>query len=208
MDLAPHAPDRAPGRAVASVQVGTEVGIEVGIEVGTEVGIDVGADFESFVLCHGPELVRFARRLTLDHHRAEDAVQEALARCSRHWAHVARADNPRAYVFRAVANEVRSLYRKRWHREVLALDEGRDAWDGASDARNIDDGVADFDELRRAMARLTLVQRTALVLRYYIGTPDEEAAEILGCSVNTVRSHIRRGLIRMRHELNTPGGQS
>ena len=192
MDLAPHAPDRAPGRAVASF----------------EVGIEVCTDFDSFVLCHGAELVRFARRLTLDHHRAEDAVQEALARCLRNWATVARAANPRAYVFRAVANEVRSLYRKRWHREVLVLDERRDAWDVGSDARNIDDGIADFDELRRAMARLTLTQRTALVLRYYIGASDEEAAEILGCSVNTVRSHIRRGLIRMRHELNPPGGQS
>jgi DNA-directed RNA polymerase specialized sigma24 family protein len=36
--------------------------------------------FEAFVLAHGPELVGFARRLTMDHHRGEDIVQDVLAR--------------------------------------------------------------------------------------------------------------------------------
>jgi len=44
--------------------------------------------FEAFVLEHGAELVAFARRLTLDHHRAEDIVQDVLARLGLSWARV------------------------------------------------------------------------------------------------------------------------
>jgi RNA polymerase sigma factor (sigma-70 family) len=54
--------------------------------------------------------------------------------------------------------------------------------------------------LWRALAKLPEPQRTMLVLRYYEGRTDPEVAEVLGCSVGTVKSSIWRALRRLRED--------
>jgi len=61
--------------------------------------------------------------------------------------------------------------------------------------------VADRDALLRALVRLPARQRSALVLRYFDDLDDTEIAAALGCSPGTVRSHLSRGLARMRQVL-------
>jgi RNA polymerase sigma factor (sigma-70 family) len=58
--------------------------------------------------------------------------------------------------------------------------------------------VADRDLLMRALAGLPKRQRTVLVLRYYSDLPELEIADVLGCSVGTVKSQASRGLARLR----------
>lgn len=41
-------------------------------------------------------------------------------------------------------------------------------------------------------------RRAAVVLRFYLDLPVEETAEILGCSVGTVKSQTARGLDTLR----------
>jgi DNA-directed RNA polymerase specialized sigma24 family protein len=81
--------------------------------------------FEAFVLAHGAELVGFARRLTLDHHRAEDIVQDVLARIGLSWAKVSRVDDLRAYVHKAQIAELlgcrEATVRSHARRALLAL---------------------------------------------------------------------------------------
>jgi RNA polymerase sigma factor (sigma-70 family) len=52
--------------------------------------------------------------------------------------------------------------------------------------------------LRRALDQLTARQRAVLVLRYYEDLTEAQAAEVLGCSVNTVKSQTRKALDRLR----------
>ena len=64
--------------------------------------------------------------------------------------------------------------------------------------------VDDRDQLLRALAELPKRTRAALVLRYFEDLPDAEVAQIMGCSSSTVKSHISRGLARLReHDLLT-----
>jgi RNA polymerase sigma factor (sigma-70 family) len=58
--------------------------------------------------------------------------------------------------------------------------------------------VADRDYLMRALAALPKRQRTVLVLRYYSDLSELEIADVLGCSVGTVKSQASRGLARLR----------
>jgi RNA polymerase sigma-70 factor (ECF subfamily) len=53
-------------------------------------------------------------------------------------------------------------------------------------------------EWARLLGRLPEVQRTAVVLRHVEGVPTGEIAEILGCPEGTVKSHVSRGLRRLR----------
>jgi len=54
------------------------------------------------------------------------------------------------------------------------------------------------DALSRALALLPPRQRAVLVLRYWEQLSEAEAAELLGCSVGTVKSTASRGLSRLR----------
>jgi len=52
--------------------------------------------------------------------------------------------------------------------------------------------------LRRALAGLTPQQRAAVVLRTVEDLDHAAIAQLLGCSVGTARSHLSRGLARIR----------
>ncbi len=53
-------------------------------------------------------------------------------------------------------------------------------------------------ELGAVLARLPEAQRVAVVLRHVVGLPTSEVAEVLGCPDGTAKSHISRGLHRLR----------
>ncbi len=143
--------------------------------------------FEAFVLGHGPELLAFARRLTLDHDRAEDIVQDVLARIGLAWARTSRVANLRAYAYKAVLHEFLSWRRRRSSGEMLTdqLDRGVSPVDDITT-------VVLRDELQALLQVLPREQRAVLVLRYYLDRTDREIATMLGCRESTVRSHARR----------------
>lgn len=141
---------------------------------------------------------RLAYALCGDAHRAEDAVAEAFAKIYRGWRR-GRVRDPRAYLRRAVVNEVNSRFRR------LSL-ERREAQRRHGDDRGQradDDRLADSDAVLRALRRLPTRQRTALVLRYWGGLSDAEVAAAMGVAVGTVKSSIARGLARLRPQLAT-----
>jgi RNA polymerase sigma factor (sigma-70 family) len=59
--------------------------------------------------------------------------------------------------------------------------------------------------LGAALGRLPEAQRAAVVLRHVVGLATSEVAEVLGCPEGTAKSHIWRGLRRLRALLRTEG---
>ena len=57
---------------------------------------------------------------------------------------------------------------------------------------------AERSDLWTALGRLPRRQRAAVVLRYYEGLSEAEAAGVLGCSVGTVKSSTSRALAKLR----------
>ena len=56
-------------------------------------------------------------------------------------------------------------------------------------------------KLPKALKQLTRSQRTSVVLVYALGWTEEEVAALTGRSRSTIRTHLERGLARLRHEL-------
>ena len=65
--------------------------------------------------------------------------------------------------------------------------------------------VADRDYLIRALAGLPPRQRAVLVLRYFDDLSEAETAQMLGCSLGTVKSQAAQAMAKLRQAAE-PGG--
>jgi RNA polymerase sigma-70 factor (ECF subfamily) len=57
---------------------------------------------------------------------------------------------------------------------------------------------ADALAVRAAVASLPVVQRQAVILRYFADLPIREVAAVMECPENTVKTHVRRACARLR----------
>ncbi|MEU7845744.1 SigE family RNA polymerase sigma factor [Micromonospora sp. NPDC049114] len=155
--------------------------------------------FEEYVGSRGPALVRLARLLTGDEHRAEDLTQEVLSQAYVHWRRISRADRPDVYVRRMLVNANNSWWRRRSNREVVI-----DAVGDRPHRGDVGGEAADRDEMWRLILALPGRQRAVLVLRYYEDLDDATIAQILNCSPVTVRTHAMRALANLRERCGVP----
>jgi RNA polymerase sigma-70 factor (sigma-E family) len=156
---------------------------------------DREATFAEFVRARWGRLVRLAYSLTLDVGRAEDLVQESLAKMWPVWPRV-RDGNPDAYVRRTLVNGAISAARRRWRAEEPRWDVPDVAAAGCGS-----DQVDLRDLLARELACLSMLQRAVVVLRYAEDLSEHQVAELLGLSVGTVKTHASRGLARLRRQV-------
>jgi RNA polymerase sigma-70 factor (sigma-E family) len=149
--------------------------------------------FEPFMAAALPGLLRFGHVLTGNPHEAEELAQEALMRTCARWRRI-RHDEPVAYVRRTMVNAWISRWRRRWRETRLP-----DGWDAAG---TVDAPV--WDERERTLTALRTLpprQRAVVVLRYYDDLSEAQIADVLGCSVGTVKSHASRALATLRRVL-------
>ena len=145
---------------------------------------------------HQPYVIRLAYLLCGDAHRAEDATAEAFARVYPHWRRGAVLDE-RAYLRRAVVNEIRS----RGRRSVLERREGERRTALGRGDRATEEQVVDRELLLEALQRLPARQRAVVVLRFYEDLTEAATAEVLGMRIGTVKSQTSRAMDRLRHVL-------
>jgi RNA polymerase sigma-70 factor (sigma-E family) len=148
-------------------------------------------DFREFVIHRSPSLSRTAYLLTGDHQLAEDLLQSALARVYPHWRRV-REGNPEAYVRRVMYHQHISWWRR--HRPPERLEP--DPRDHPGPDPN--DGTALRLAVTAALRRLSRRQHAVLLLRYYEDLTEAQVAELLGCTVGSVKRHAYEGLRRLR----------
>jgi RNA polymerase sigma-70 factor (sigma-E family) len=150
-----------------------------------------GVDFDDFVAARSSALLRTAYLLTHDHALAEDLLQTALTRSWFAWSRI--EGHPEPYVRRVLVNTYASWWRRRWNGEVPT---GELPEQPAGDGTVADPGTG--HDLWTAMARLPRRQRAAVVLRYFEDLTEAETAQVLGCSVGTVKSQTSKALAKLR----------
>ena len=135
-----------------------------------------------------PHLRAFARTLCGNATAADDLAQDAMLKAWGARASYQMGTNMKAWTFMILRNQFYSEKRRSWRQTQL------DQEAAERTLMAIDDPAAPLalDELRQALNTLPAEQREALVLVGAGGFAYEEAAEICGCAVGTVKSRVSR----------------
>lgn len=157
-------------------------------------GTEFDDEFAAFVTRWSPALLRVAFLLTSDRGEAEDLLQTALLKTSRHWSRLSDREAAYAYVRRVLVTTHTSWRRRRRVHEVLL--------DQFPDHRVNEPAAIDAGRALQALEQLPPRMRAVVVLRCYEGLTEAETAAALGCSLGSVKSQASRGLARLRELLD------
>jgi RNA polymerase sigma-70 factor (ECF subfamily) len=139
---------------------------------------------------------RLAFTMLRDWQEAEDAVQEASLKAWRRLGQVrAETGSVQPWFLAIVANQCRSAKRLRWF-SVLKSDAL------PSGLRQKEEGLAESEDLRRALKRLSPEHRAVLFLYYGLDLPLEEVAIALGVGRAGAKARLYRALDKLRPELD------
>ena len=150
-------------------------------------------EFQNALVAIIPQLRAFARSLCRDATEAEDLAQEAVTRAWTNRGRFEMGTNIKAWAFMILRNQFYSDKRRSWRNVHLDPDVAAQtlvAVDSPS-------GNLELDELRRAMSMIPDEQREALILIGAGGLSYEEASEICGVAIGTMKSRVSRARDRL-----------
>jgi len=158
------------------------------------------AAYAGLVLRHTERFLALAERLLGERDEAEDALQDAF---SRLWTRASGFDPAAArfttWFYRVVANACTDRLRRR--KRLQALPEH---WDAIDPAQPADEGLSRRQragEVRQALERLPDRQKLAVVLCYFEGLTNVEAADVLAVSVKALESLLVRARRTLKADL-------
>lgn len=147
-----------------------------------------------------PRLVLAAYALTGDLEEAQECMQEAFVKACAHPARILRTDNPVAWMRTITVNVARDRMRRKRRFGVLHRLLGR--------PDDIPAATPDRVAILTAIKQLPVEQRETVALYYLADLDVREIGEIVGASVNTVKSRLLRGRQALAAALGEtiPGG--
>jgi RNA polymerase sigma-70 factor, ECF subfamily len=153
-------------------------------------------DVCSLIEAEVPRLRRYARALLRDKDRADDLVQDTIARALKKIHLFQRGTDLRAWLFTMLHNQyVNSIRRAVRHGQTFTVEKVHLPTPPAQLA-----GL-ELRDLERAIQRLPEEQRTMLLLIGLEGMSYEEVARVCGVPIGTVRSRVSRARQALRQML-------
>lgn len=162
--------------------------------------------FDEAALRYLDPLYGMALRLTRNPTRAEDLVQDTYVKAFRHWALFQEGTNLKAWLFKILTNTFFNDYKKKTREgATVDYDEVQDfslALAAPEESEEIDRGGMPLDaylkevmdeEVLRALDELREPFRSAVILVDIEEFSYQDAADILGTQIGTVRSRLFRG---------------
>jgi len=148
--------------------------------------------FEKQLLGVIPDLRAFARFLAGNATEADDLVQDTLVRALNAYEHFDLSTNMRAWTFTILRNIRINSYRKR------RFDELDDATLASLSEQPNQDDTLELKAVLRALDTLPAAHREVITLVRAGGMSYEEAAQIMGCKLGTIKSRVNRADAALR----------
>lgn len=177
--------------------IGSEVRLE-DVSAGVDERVEALFDTQYAPMC------RLAYVILGDEGAAEEAVMDAMLKTFSGWRRIRDLDRADLYLKRAVVNVCRSKIRR------LVVERKASTVLQSRAERVEPNWDPERHEVRREVwnAVLTLPerQRACVVLRYFEDLPEHEIAEILDCSIGTVKSQLHKARARLGKTLGASDG--
>lgn len=148
-------------------------------------------ELEGFI----PSLRRYARSLTHNVDQADDLVQDTLVKAVANIDRFDPGTNMRAWLFTILLNTFKS------QRRMLARRGTHLAWEDVAEQLSMpprQDASMEMLALARCVDELPGHERETLMLVALEGFSYEEAAEVLGIEIGTVKSRVSRARAKLR----------
>jgi RNA polymerase sigma-70 factor, ECF subfamily len=158
-------------------------------------GLEVGMSdpFRDEVVALIPPLRGYAIALTRSSAEADDLVQDALVRAWQFRSGFKVGTNLKAWLYKILRNTFYTQWEKR--RKTVQDVDGRLAAQLVSNPDQ--EWRLVYDELLVALGQLSQDTRDALLLVVAAGLTYEEAADVAGCAVGTMKSRVNRARERL-----------
>lgn len=139
--------------------------------------------------------------LLTNHDDAEDIAQEAFVKVHRNIQSFRGESAFGTWLHRIVVNlsMTRLRQRKREKKRHLPLEEAGTAPEASHNPHDDRKEASNFVE--RALHELPTLQRAVVILRHLEGLSTRQVSQILDCSEGTVKTHLHRGLKKMKNQL-------
>lgn len=145
-------------------------------------------------------LRRLAFALLGDASAADEVAQDAFVRLYASWRRLDELDHPPTYLRKIVLNLCRTRGRR------AALQRRSQPLLGRADVAR-DPDVALRLDVWKAIERLPQRQRACVVLRYLEDLPEADVAQLLECSVGTVKSQLHKARAKLEAALGSSMGE-
>jgi len=169
--------------------------------------------FSELVRRYGDSILGYLMRMSGNHHQAEDLFQETFKRVHEK-AHTFRGGQFKSWLFTIATNVAIDGLRRRRRMRVVSLNQRLDCTDQDSEELSAvalaDDShepsqeaakAEQAEHVRDAIESLPARQRATLVLAYYQQLSYPKVAEVLGCSLGTVKTQMYRALRTLAQKL-------
>ena len=154
-------------------------------------------EFQAALIDVLPHLRAFARSLTRRREQADDLVNDAVVRALSAAAQFQPGTNFKAWMFTILRNLYYNEGRK--NRATVSLDEAEALMPSVAPVQQ---ATLEFCDFRRAFWQLGDDHREVLILVGASGLSYEEAAEVCGCAIGTIKSRVSRARAELMHLLS------
>jgi RNA polymerase sigma-70 factor (ECF subfamily) len=174
--------------------------------------------FGELVRRYGDSLLGYLTRVCGDREQAEDLFQETFRRVHEK-AHTLRGNHFKNWLYTIATRVAIDGLRRRRRIRVVSLNqkldcdgENCDQWGAVAVAESCSDPsqeairVEQKEQVWQALDSLPARQRATLVLAYYQGLSYREVADVMGCSIGTVRTQMFRALRTLARTLPDVSG--
>jgi len=164
---------------------------------------DLDTGFADLVRREERVVYSVALRVTRSPFEAEDLTAETFLRAYRALRGYDRNRvlvlRPRSWLLTITLNTWRNSLRNVSRRpDLVPLADLADGCAGDQDVEQAVENAESRRELGLLLAQLPVLQRAAVVLRHVVGLPMAEVAAVLNCPEGTAKSHVSRGLSKLR----------
>ena len=145
-----------------------------------------------------PAFLGFARSRVGDWNTAEELCQEMAFRCVNAIAEDRIRDNPDAYFWSVAHNTCKSYYARKEPLSIEAYELGSVLPADTLSPEELAEEGEEYEEIRRALSRLSGLYRKILVMHYYDELPVAEIAHTLSISESMVKFYLRSGREKLK----------